>query len=206
MINSGQNELVSGLVAGAGAGVAQTSVMGPCTFIVTAIVTGDKNMKVGKKITDTWKTNGIKGFYPGGSAIAMRQATNWASRQGFTEAIRVRYKIHRHGDRNHRLTNGEEALCGLVGGALSTWNQPFEVARIQMQAAASAGEAKLSMVKTMQKIVAEYGPQGLFKGIIPRMGLGAWQTLFMVTGAKIMKNYMEPAKSHEMVRQKSEYT
>jgi hypothetical protein len=180
--------------------------MGPCTFIVTAIVTGDKNMKVGTKIKDTWAKNGIKGFYPGGSAIAMRQATNWASRQGFTEAIRARYKIHRKGDRQARLSNGEEALCGLVGGALSTWNQPFEVARIQMQAAASEGQPKLSMVKTMQKIVAEYGPQGLFKGIIPRMGLGAWQTLFMVTGAKIMKNYMEPAKSHEMVRQKSVYT
>jgi hypothetical protein len=35
-------------------------------------------------------SHGVKGFYPGGTAIAFRQATNWASRQGFTEGVRSR--------------------------------------------------------------------------------------------------------------------
>jgi hypothetical protein len=82
--------------------------MGPCTFLVTAVVTGDKNMSVVKKAAEVWHAKGIKvrplvrprqrrvsrgspscdgmgwgcqGFYPGGTAIAFRQATNWASRQ-----------------------------------------------------------------------------------------------------------------------------
>lgn len=38
---------------------------------------------------ETWAKKGFKGFYPGGTAIAFRQASNWASRQGFTDAIRI---------------------------------------------------------------------------------------------------------------------
>ena len=36
-----------------------------------------------------WREEGLAGFYPGGSAIAARQASNWASRVGFTEAVRI---------------------------------------------------------------------------------------------------------------------
>ena len=35
----------------------------------------------------------LQGFYPGGTAIAFRQMTNWASRQGFTEFVRDRAKV-----------------------------------------------------------------------------------------------------------------
>ncbi len=31
------------------------------------------------------------------------------------------------------------------------------------------------------------GPKGLFKGLVPRIMLGIWQTLFMVTGAKLVQ-------------------
>lgn len=73
---------------------------------------------------------------------------------------------------------------------MSTWNQPFEVARIQAQAAANEGKPSVGMVTTMSTIVKESGVQGLFKGIVPRIGLGVWQTLFMVTGAKMVKDAM----------------
>lgn len=66
-----------------------------------------------------------------------------------------------------------------------------EVARIEMQAAASAGEASRTMVQVMQSIVKTEGMPGLFKGVIPRVFLGIWQTLFMVTGAKLVKNALE---------------
>merc|ERR1719453_691097 len=52
----------------------------------------------------TWAEKGVKGFYPGGTAIAARQASNWASRQGFTEIIRTRMKLARHGDEKAKLT------------------------------------------------------------------------------------------------------
>jgi hypothetical protein len=191
-LGSGMSPVWGGVLAGAGGGVVQTSVMGPCTFIVTAVVTADpaKKVSVGSKISSTYAEKGIKGFYPGASAIAARQATNWASRQGFTEYIRSKVKVARYGDEKAKLTVGEEAACGTLGGALATWNQPFEVARIQMQAAASEGLPKKSMVQTMSTIVAEGGPKALFAGIAPRVCLGIWQTLFMVTGAKIIKERM----------------
>ena len=44
--------------------------------------------------------------------------------------------------------------------------------------------------QVFQGIVKTEGVQGLFKGIIPRIGLGIWQTLFMVTGAKLLKQYL----------------
>ncbi len=61
--------------------------MGPCTFLVTAMVTNTSGKDKGAAsiVKEAWQKNGIKGFYPGGTAIAFRQATNWASRQGFTD-------------------------------------------------------------------------------------------------------------------------
>jgi hypothetical protein len=58
----------------------------------------------------------VQGFYPGGTAIAFRQATNWASRQGFTEAVRERMKVWRYGDSKAKLSVSEEALSGIIGG------------------------------------------------------------------------------------------
>ena len=40
----------------------------------------------------------------------------------------------------------------------------------------------------MKLVVAESGMTGLFTGLVPRVMLGIWQTLFMVTGAKIVKD------------------
>lgn len=192
---------LSGVLAGAGGGICQVSVMGPCTFLVTAVVTakpGD-NVSVMGKAADVWRTKGILGFYPGGVALAFRQASNWASRQGFTEAIREQVKVMRYKGptdkpdayKAYKLTKVDEVVSGICGGVLSTWNQPFEVARIQQQGAAAAGEKELGMVGTMSKIVAESGPTALFKGIVPRMCLGAWQTLFMVTFAKMAKEKID---------------
>ena len=96
-----------------------------------------------------------------------------------------------HQDENAKLSVGQEAMAGVMGGACACWNHPFEVARIQMQTAATRGEAQLNMIKVFQNVVHENGVQGLFKGIVPRLGLGIWQTLFMVTGAKLIKRAME---------------
>ncbi|KAF8820625.1 putative MC family transporter [Cardiosporidium cionae] len=185
------NETLSGFAAGAGGGICQTVVMSPCTFLVTAAVTSnDKNVSIIQKSIEVWKRHGIRGFYPGASAIAFRQATNWASRQGFTEFIRTRLKISLHKDKNAKLTIPQEALAGILGGALSTWNQPFEVARIYMQSAANEGKPKQNIVRVFSTIIKEEGSSALFKGIIPRMCLGIWQTLFMVTGAKLIQEYL----------------
>lgn len=194
LLAAGVSEGVTGFAAGAGGGVCQVVVMGPCTFLVTAAVTGDKSITTTQRIKNVYGAHGIKGFYPGGTAIAFRQATNWASRQGFTEIVRGRFKVLFHGDENAKLTVAQEAGAGIVGGALACWNHPFEVARIQMQSAADRGEPKQSMMQVFRTVVKEQGVPGLFKGIIPRLGLGIWQTLFMVTGAKLVKQALEDKK------------
>merc|ERR1719284_1902958 len=108
MQSTGAGQTTAGLVAGAGGGVAQVSVMGPCTFLVTCVVTGDKNMSISNKIGDTWSQKGVKGFYPGGVALTFRQASNWASRQGFTEFVRSQVAVTRYGDAKAKLSKGDE--------------------------------------------------------------------------------------------------
>ena len=193
----GVSQTTAGFVGGAAGGVAQTVVMGPTTFLVTAVVLGKGETSVATVMRDTWRQKGLLGFYPGGSAIAARQASNWASRQGFTEAVRSRIALFAHGDQKARLSVREEALAGVVGGALSCWNHPFEVARIEMQARAVSGEQSQGLLQVMRGVHAEYGLRGLFQGLLPRMGLNIWLTLFMVSGANLLKQ----AREGELARQ-----
>lgn len=188
--SAGVDPFLGAILAGAGGGVCQVVVMGPCTYLVTAAVTGTKTGDTPKStatlVRDTYARAGIRGFYPGGSAIAFRQATNWASRQGLTEGVRITYRRQRYGDKDAKLSPNEEIMCGVMGGALSCWNHPFEVARIEMQARANAGEPPLSMLGVFRMVTQEHGAAGLFKGVLPRIGLGIWQTLFMVSSVHII--------------------
>jgi hypothetical protein len=191
--NGGINEATAGLIGGFGGGVAQVTVMGPCTFLVTAAVTGDKSVSLWQRAVTTYQKSGIGGFYHGGTALIMRQGTNWASRQGFTDFIRG-YLKSRHvkegqSAKDVKLSVAEEALSGIIGGALSTWNQPFEVMRIEAQANAAKGLPPRSFVQTFSHIVKENGYLGLFQGLIPRMGLCIGQTLFLVTVPHLLKPY-----------------
>eukprot|EP00808_Paulinella_micropora_P015380 g23156.t1 len=183
----GASPIMSAVIGGAGGGVCQTSVMGPCTYLVTAKVTGGES-SVLTLVRNTWNKSGLKGFYPGGTAIAFRQATNWASRQGFTDALREQVKKGKPADA--KLTKTEEVLCGLGGGALACWNHPFEVARVEAQATAAAGGKSENMLKVMSNVMQKQGVAGLFSGVFPRICLGMWQTLFMVTGARMVKEAM----------------
>ena len=185
----GMNDIAAGLVGGFGGGVAQVSVVGPCTFLVTASVTGDKSITMTQRIVQTYRTRGIGGFYHGGTALMLRQGSNWASRQGFTDAIRM-WLLRRHTEAKPKLTAGEEAIAGIIGGALSTWNQPFEVLRIEAQAAAAKGLPPRNIFVTARDIIRENGLAGLFQGILPRMGLCVGQTFFMVTVPYLLKGYL----------------
>lgn len=86
--------------------------MGPCTFLVTGAVTGDQSVSTVQRIQRTWAAKGIKGFYPGGTAIAFRQATNWASRQGFTEFVREQMKVS--GSERKPATSGKVSCVSLT--------------------------------------------------------------------------------------------
>jgi len=42
-----------------------------------------------------------------------------------------------------------------------------------------------------KQVLAEHGVPGLFKGVVPRILLGIWQTLFMISFANIVKARLE---------------
>lgn len=181
---AGASEITAGVVGGFGGGVAQVVVLGPCTYLVTASVTAPKGTSILGVAANTLKTRGISGFYHGGVALMLRQGSNWASRQALTDYARNHFK---KGDPKAKLSMTEECLAGIFGGMLSTWNQPFEVLRIEAQANAAKGLPPMNMVKTASLIIKESGPLGLFQGIVPRIGLCVWQTLFMVTLPYVLK-------------------
>lgn len=91
--------------------------------------------------------------------------------------------------KNVKLSLAEEAMSGIIGGTLSTWNQPFEVMRIEAQSRATQNLPARGFVETFSHIVKENGFKGLFVGIIPRCGLCIAQTLFLVTVPHILKPY-----------------
>lgn len=161
-----------GFASGAGGGCAQALVMGPTSLLVTACV---KASKEGESISSLQamklvvQKGGIRGLYRGAGAVGARQATNWASRQGFTECIRPRIPI---------AGVAGELLAGCLGGTLSAWNTPFEVARIERQSATN-DEIK-PLVQTLRDIVKERGIGGLYVGLGPRAAQSCYQTLFLV--------------------------
>lgn len=177
-----------GFVAGACGGACQAVVMTPCSLLVTATAAGAGGGSVLGAARDIWSNKGLAGFYRGSGAVAARQATNWASRQGITDLVRP------------RITIGGvpgEILAGCVGGVLSTWNTPFEIARISSQthsfsseeqssSAHKAGHEEHTMFETMADTVKTRGVGGLFTGIGPRIVQSCYQTVFLVTIPRLL--------------------
>jgi hypothetical protein len=114
MLLLGYPEAISGAVGGFGGGVAQIIVLGPCTYLVTASVAAEKGTSMLSLVKKTYLSNGIRGFFPGGTALMLRQGTNWASRQGFTDVARTYIKKQKTGP-NPKLSIFEETMSGIIG-------------------------------------------------------------------------------------------
>jgi hypothetical protein len=180
-----------GFVAGACGGACQAIVMTPCSLLVTATAAGAGGGDVMGAARDIYEKRGLRGFYRGSRAVAARQATNWASRQGFTELVRPKISI-----------GGipGEIVAGCLGGAGSCWNTPFEVARIHSQthsfsdrsnsnqASMASTEENHTMLDTMNEIVKKQGVGGLFTGLGPRIVQSCYQTVFLVTIPRILES------------------
>ncbi|CAI7723576.1 mitochondrial carrier protein, putative [Plasmodium vivax] len=98
------------------------------------------------------------------------------------------HPLDKRGGAAHDLSPSEELLCGVLGGALSVWNNPFDVIRVYMQNSANKN-IKLTFFQSFVSLYREGGILYLYKGVIPRCFLCIWQTLFMVTGVKILNKY-----------------
>jgi hypothetical protein len=90
-----------------------------------------------------------------------------------------------------KLGASQKVLAAALAGAFSCWNQPIEVVRIEMQSQLKAPGRpdKMTMLKAVKWIYSQNGVAGFYRGISPRILLGVWQTVCMVYGGELVKNY-----------------
>lgn len=191
---------MSGLLGGMGGGVAQAyATMGFCTCMKTVEITRHKQAASGVKppgtftvFMDIYRREGIKGINKGVNAVAVRQMTNWGSRMGFARLAENSIRNVR-GKRDHESLGAMDKIAAAsIGGALATWNQPIEVVRVEMQSAMKSADPvraaqKKTIANTLSYIYKENGIKGLYRGVAPRIGLGIWQTVCMVSFADYVK-------------------
>jgi hypothetical protein len=201
---AGINPGFAGLLGGMTGGITQAyATMGITTCMKTVEITRQKTVAAGAKPPSTWKVfadiyrrEGIAGVNKGVNAVALRQCTNWGSRMGFarlTEDLIRQVRGKREGEMLGAL---DKVFSSSVGGALATWNQPIEVIRVEMQSMAKDTAnpnrpAKLTIWNTAKFIYKENGIKGLYRGVTPRIGLGVWQTVCMVSFADYVKAWVK---------------
>ncbi|MBW0510998.1 hypothetical protein O181_050713 [Austropuccinia psidii MF-1] len=207
-VAGGINPAAAGLLGGMGGGIAQAyATMGFCTCMKTAEITRHKQASAGIKPPSTmklflemYKSEGIKGINKGVNAVALRQCTNWGSRMGFARLAEEQIRVFRGKTEGQRLGPLEKIASSSIGGALACWNQPIEVVRVEMQSMAKqtpggTRPAKLTVFNTLGYIYRENGLKGLYRGVTPRICLGIWQTICMVSFADYVKEWVQNAKA-----------
>ncbi|KAJ3414929.1 hypothetical protein HDV05_005878 [Chytridiales sp. JEL 0842] len=189
---------VAGILGGMGGGIAQAyTTMGICTFMKTVEVTRHKSSSGGpSKSTiqvarEIFAREGFKGINKGVNAVAIRQCTNWGSRFGLSRIAEDLIKNRAGRDPTKKLSDLERVAASSIGGALSCWNQPIEVIRVEMQSQVkTAGRPEKMTIGTAAGwIYKNNGLIGFYRGVTPRVCLGMWQTICMVAFGDSVKAY-----------------
>ena len=96
-------------------------------------------------------------------------------------------------DTDQKLSSAERILASALGGGFSAWNQPIEVVRVEMQSKTEDPNRpkKMTVGNTFKYIYNSSGMKGLYRGVMPRIGLGVWQTVCMVALGDIAKEAVE---------------
>ncbi|KAF5094151.1 hypothetical protein D0Z00_003689 [Geotrichum galactomycetum] len=189
--NLGLGNFAAGITGGMVGGLAQAYMtMGFCTCMKTVEITRHKSGAIaGAKIPSTfevfkeiYKKEGIRGINKGVNAVAIRQCTNWGSRFGFARLGEEGIRKVTGKTQGEKLSVFEKIIASTIGGGLSAWNQPIEVIRVEMQSkTVDPNRPKnLTVSKAFKYIYETNGIKGLYRGVTPRIGLGVWQTIFMV--------------------------
>lgn len=187
----GAGNFASGIAGGMVGGLAQAyATMGFCTCMKTVEITQHKLAAQGVKPPSTWTTfaniyrqEGIRGINKGVNAVAIRQVTNWGSRFGLSRLAEQGIRKVTNKEHGEKLSAVERILASALGGGLSAWNQPIEVIRVEMQSKKDDPNRpkNLTVGKTLKYIYGQNGIKGLYRGVTPRIGLGVWQTVCMVS-------------------------
>jgi hypothetical protein len=111
--------------------------MGMTTCMKTVEVTRSQEVAKGGRVPGTMqvflnilRTQGIRGVNKGVNAVALRQITGWSSRMGIARAAEGPIRKLKGKNKTDSLTIGEKITASTIGGALSCWNQPFEVSLV----------------------------------------------------------------------------
>lgn len=188
MVGLERTSAVGSMVAGFCGGVSQTVVMSPMTFVITY---KNRNKEFAKdSFVSILRRTGLRASFGSAPAMAARQGTNWALRTFFAQLITNKYRAAK----GSKLNRAEEILCGLLGGACGCINQPFEVLRVAQQARAATGDHATTR-QCATDVYKKFGARGFYCGVVPRMCLSAWQTLFMVTFAGMIKEALAQKKA-----------
>ncbi|KAJ7275178.1 putative YHM2-protein of the mitochondrial carrier family [Mycena haematopus] len=200
-LNAGINPAAAGLLGGMVGGVAQAyATMGFTTCMKTAEITRQKTAAAGVKPPSTWalfmdiyRKEGLAGVNKGVNAVAVRQCTNWGSRMGFARLAEIGIRKARGKSDTDYLAPMDKILASSIGGALATWNQPIEVMQSMVKDAGKNPNrpAKLNVLNTLGFIYKENGLKGLYRGVTPRIGLGIWQTICMVSLTDYVKIWVK---------------
>ncbi|KAJ3176080.1 Mitochondrial DNA replication protein yhm2 [Irineochytrium annulatum] len=193
---AGASAAAAGILGGMGGGIAQAyATMGFCTFMKTVEVTRHKGEGVNKSTIqvarEIFAREGFAGINKGVNAVALRQMTNWGSRFGFSRIAEDLIRNRPGRDKNQKLGNAERIAASTFGGAISCWNQPIEVIRVEMQSQLK-GEGrpeKMTIGSAAKYIYEKNGFKGFYRGVAPRIGLGMWQTVCMVAFGDSVKAY-----------------
>lgn len=208
----GLNNFTAGIMGGVTGGVAQAYLtMGFCTCMKTVEITKSKSSAGGvpqsswSAFKDIYKKEGIRGINKGVNAVAIRQMTNWGSRFGLSRLVEefIRKSTGKTNP-DDKLSALEKILASAVGGGLSAWNQPIEVIRVEMQSKKEDPNRpkNLTVSKAFKYIYQSSGIKGLYRGVTPRIGLGVWQTVFMVGFGDMAREFVgkltgdKPAAKH----------
>lgn len=197
---AGASPFLSGIGGGMLGGLSQAYfTMGFCTCMKTVEITRSKDAASGKAAKSTitvfreiYAKEGLRGINKGVNAVALRQMTNWGSRFGLARLAEDTIRSARGKLADEKLSGLEKICSSIIGGGLSAWNQPFEVARVEMQSRVKDANrpANLNVISTLKYVYQGHGIRGLYKGVTPRIGLGVWQTIFMVSLGDYAKEWI----------------
>lgn len=191
----------AGIMGGISGGLAQAYItMGFCTCMKTVEITRRKAVSDSAPgVPSSWQVfkqiyarEGISGINKGVNAVAIRQMSNWGSRLGLSRLVEEFIKKISGKNEHDTLSALEKIMASAIGGGLSAWNQPIEVVRVEMQSRTedSNRPKKLTVGKTLKYIYETNGIKGLYRGIVPRIGLGVWQTVFIVGFGDMTKDFV----------------
>lgn len=203
----GLNSFLSGMGGGVTGGVAQAYLtMGFCTCMKTVEITRSKQAAVAgapqqttfQVFRDIFRKEGIRGINKGVNAVAIRQMTNWGSRFGLSRLAEEGIRSVTGKGKDDKFNAVEKIAASTLGGGLSAWNQPIEVIRVEMQSMTNDPNRpkNLGVMSTAKYIYLNNGIKGLYRGVAPRIGLGVWQTVFMVAFGDIFKKMLNADGGH----------